>query len=92
MKNYLTNQILELWTPSSAPGANGGVSKIMHVITFLPADFPPIPIISILAPVAVSRGVGNVVRSFVLLTSIQRPVKKHRMQRRRIQQPVVKRK
>jgi hypothetical protein len=55
---------------SSAPGVNGGVSRTMRVITFLRVDFRVVQIISSLEPVVVSRGAGNVVRSFVLLTSI----------------------
>ena len=64
----------------------------MHVTTFLPADFLPILINSISALVVAGRGVGNVVRSFVLLTSILKRDKRIHMQRKRIQQPVVNRK
>jgi hypothetical protein len=62
------------WTPSNAPGVSDGVSKTMRVITFLRVDFRPALITSLSVPVVASRGVGNVVRSFVLLTSIPKRV------------------
>lgn len=62
------------WTPSSAPGVNGGVSRTMRVITFLRVDFPVAQIISLSVPVVVSRGAGNAVRSFARHISIPKQV------------------
>ena len=46
----------------------------MRVITFLRVGFRPALITSLSAVVVASRGAGNVVRSFVLLTSIPKQV------------------
>ena len=63
----------------------------MLVITFLRVDYQATQIIFLWVAVVVGPGVGNVVRSFVLLTSIQKQVIKIRMLKNRTTLSAVKR-
>ena len=76
---------------NNALGVNAGVSRIMLVIIFLHAGFLPMGKISTSVPAVASHGAGNVVRSFVLLTSIPKRVIKIRMPKNPIQPNAVNR-
>jgi len=74
---------------NNALGVNAGVSRIMLVIIFLHAGFLPMVKISTSVPAVASHGAGNVVRSFVLLTSIPKRVIRIPTLRNLIQRNVV---
>ena len=74
---------------NNALGVNAGVSRIMLVIIFLHAGFLPMGKISTSVPAVASHGAGNVVRSFVLLTSIPKRVIRIPTLRNLIQRNVV---